>query len=720
MQDFIDYLHKYDSAPARDSDIVPDGVDHFIQLEKDRSGRRLGYCLAIEPDGFAHGNFFNFDSGVSDSWHSKLEPGQKKIYQKVLKQADEKRKARAAEVAAEAQEAWIFSSDCDNHPYLVAKGVKSYGLHLSGENLLVPAYRGGQIVTMQKIQPNGFKLFMEGGTKKGAYFTMAGAPGPVLICEGYATGASLHEATGYTVIVAFDAYNLSAVAEEIKDTYPESVIIFCADNDKAGLEQAEKAARIIKAFIVHPDASGDDFNDVHSRDGLEAVAKKIQVASESPPEKAPLSVSLASGDLQTEGGNFNKWDTGLIYIDKHETVLEPRILHNAVILIRGAPTLRGVFKFNEFKSDTFICRCPPWDDPEGFKVRRLENVDLTRCEAFLESQYGMRLGAQKVSSAIEAAAEEFKFHPVREYFSSLEWDGVLRLDTWLQDYAGAIFQPPEYTSKLGKIWMVAGVARMMRPGCKFDHMLVLEGPQNAGKSMLFREIGTFGRDIPETYYTDSVNISQIEERGSILKLQGNLIIEFPELAGMGKKDQNELKRWITIQDDEVEVKHKQRTQFLPRQFILGATYNPIAGEGWINDPTGGRRFWPIRTGAKLNIEGLKLVREQLWAEAVWLYRQGMNLYVDDKDPVYAMMQQEQADRADRDIWTDAIYSVVQDVEHAQSTEILSKLGIEIGKQDRNHKSRVTKVMMQLGWEYKTKSVRGQKMSMWVRPEGERA
>jgi predicted P-loop ATPase len=239
--------------------------------------------------------------------------------------------------------------------------------------------------------------------------------------------------------------------------------------------------------------------------------------------------------------------------------------------------------------------------------------------------------------------------------------------------------------------------------------------------MFLRTIGTFGRDIEETYYTDAVNIGTIEDRGSILKLQGNLVIEFPELAGLGKKDQDELKRWVTLQSDEVEVKFKQRTQLLPRQFILAGTYNPVAGMGWISDPTGGRRFWPVTVSRKVRLDELKADREQLWAEAVHLYNNGHQLFIEETDPVYELLQNEQRERSDRDLWHESIEKIIDDRDYWATSDILEKIGVSVHKQNsRTDKPRVAKVMESLGWSYRNRVVGGKRGKYWCKPESKQA
>lgn len=751
MECFIDAMRNAGIEPSNPSAIKADDKRHDYQIAGDPKSKRKGfYKLKISGD-FGVGFFGDYRQGDYQGWHStapvKYTRAEREAFRKRL-EAEKAMQEREQQKewddhAREAADAILFLDPAIDHPYIAAKGVCPYEAFISGDDLIIPMYGPEKLYSLQYIKPDGTKLFMNGvaGAKKQGTFLKIPGDGDdaatICMVEGWATGCSVRDATGYTVYVCWDAGNLPVVAPYVRRQHPEARIIVCADNDaltvdkqgektNPGIAKGKQAALSIKADLIYPEfekmSSLTDFNDLHRKSGLEAVENRIRQAA--PPKDGERGDDAAGGVTRLPGIDSQSKPPGCIPSDpqawqddlirNEKGVLSPASIHNAILFLENDPVLQ-VFRYNEFKSDIFITKAAPWEAADKFSVRRVENVDLTRCEAFLESYAALKPGATRLAGAIEAAAEKNRFHPVRDYFNGLEWDGKPRVALWLRDYAGALYQPPEYLECVGTKWLAAAVARVFDPGCKFDHMLVLEGPQNAGKSMLLRILGTFGRDIEETYYTDSVNISTIEERGSILKLQGSLIIEFPELAGLGKKDQDELKRWITLQADEVEIKFKQRTQILPRQFILAGTYNPVAGIGWLTDPTGGRRFWPVITGTKINLEKLKDDREQLWAEAAHIYRQGIKLYVEDTDPVYAMLKKEQEDRGDTDLWFDEVMRVIGEKTQWTSSEMLEKIGIPIGKQNnRTDKARISKIFSQIGWTYQNTRRSGTQLKAWVK------
>ncbi len=165
-----------------------------------------------------------------------------------------------------------------NHAYLVKKRIEPNGIRQIGQNIVIPAYNANKsLEAIQNINPKGEKWFSKGSRKKGSYFLLVGDPQRLIICEGFATGCTLAEQTGYTVAIAFDAGNLEPVAVAIKDSLPEVEIIIAADNDRfhkdgtprtdnPGLAAATKAAQRINARLAVPDfpngVMGSDFNDL--------------------------------------------------------------------------------------------------------------------------------------------------------------------------------------------------------------------------------------------------------------------------------------------------------------------------------------------------------------------------------------------------------------------------------------------------------------------------
>ncbi|MCJ7601683.1 MAG: AAA family ATPase, partial [Desulfobulbaceae bacterium] len=211
--------------------------------------------------------------------------------------ADAERAKQHGVAAKRAAKIWRDAKPAtDDHSYIIAKGVKPYGLRLHGDCLVIPLRDSqGKLWSLQFIGPDGTKRFLSDGRKRGCYFAIGKPTGVLCFCEGFATGASIHEATGYAVAVAFDAGNLIHVATALRSKLPDLQIILSADNDingdemNVGIEKATEAARAVGGFMAVPELDGHkcDFNDLHQAKGLDAVKVCIEAAVKSEPLPIP-------------------------------------------------------------------------------------------------------------------------------------------------------------------------------------------------------------------------------------------------------------------------------------------------------------------------------------------------------------------------------------------------------------------------------------------------
>ncbi len=313
VQDFVDAMVKAGCVPQYPEEIQPTGQDEYATLLGDKKPGRIGYCLTVHPDGFAHGNFISFKHDIKGKWSSiqnnkKITKEEKEAFvlrMKTMEADKQKRKESGyADAAKIAEKLWADSTACESHPYLTKKKVKSYGLRTAIEScnisglfvekgdLIIPLWQDGKISSFQKIDNDGVKLNQPGGKKSGSYFKIGNDTDVVCISEGYGTAASVHEATGFCTYAAVDAGNLMDVGLAVRKMHPDALIIFAADNDQwsvnskgemhnTGVEKAKQAAVKVNGFEVHPDFPPDDmdlrsdFNDLHTSEGLSAVKDKI-------------------------------------------------------------------------------------------------------------------------------------------------------------------------------------------------------------------------------------------------------------------------------------------------------------------------------------------------------------------------------------------------------------------------------------------------------------
>jgi predicted P-loop ATPase len=215
------------------------------------------------------------------------------------------------------------------------------------------------------------------------------------------------------------------------------------------------------------------------------------------------------------------------------------------------------------------------------------------------------------------AANESQYNPLQDYLNSLKWDGVSRVNDWLTKYGGAESNP--YTQTVGRKTLIGAISRAYVPGSKFDYVLVLEGAQGIGKSSLVASLG-------KSYYSD-VFIDP-SNKDSVTLLVGKWIVEISEMSSYKKADIDAMKRFITIQSDRIRMPYARFAQDIPRTCIFIGNINPDGG-GYLRDTTGNRRFWPVAV-SRVDIEEFDKVVDQLWAEAVILFKQGEKPYIDDK------------------------------------------------------------------------------------------
>jgi putative DNA primase/helicase len=269
--------------------ITPGKIVRFPGLNKPFKNKDA-WCLLFE-DGLG-GVFGDFSSGINSTWQALRKQSysvaeRQAFEEKVRAVRNEREQQKAIDqsrAAIQANKRWDLAKVCDTATYLQNKGVKSYGLRQeqSGD-ILVPIYNlNNEIVSLQTIDSSGQKRFLEDGATKGNFFLIGKIDDRVIICEGYATGASVHEATGICVAVAFNSGNLNAVAKGIKSRYPKVKLIIAADDDHSkesnvGLAKANEAAISVGCLIALPlfaDERQDkwtDLNDLHTQEGLDAV-----------------------------------------------------------------------------------------------------------------------------------------------------------------------------------------------------------------------------------------------------------------------------------------------------------------------------------------------------------------------------------------------------------------------------------------------------------------
>ncbi len=300
---------------------------------------------------------------------------------------------------------------------------------------------------------------------------------------------------------------------------------------------------------------------------------------------------------------------------------------NVLTALRTAPELVGLIRFNAFALNVEFTRSPPWRTL-GPGIQWTEPDD-TQLVAWLQ-EHDLHVRNQRaVADCVAVAALDHPYHPVREYLGSLEWDGCSRLATWAAIYLNAAGDR-EYLAAVGLRFLVSAVARILEPGCQADHVLVLEGAQGVGKTSAARALA-----VRSEWFAGS--LPDIHSKDAAIQLCGRWIIEIAELKAIRTTQIEATKSFITETADTFRPPYGRRTAQFPRQCVFVATTNESE---YLRDRTGNRRYWPVKC-MRIDIAGLVRDRDQLYAEAVHLYREGTAWHLTEAEMQTAAPEQQE-------------------------------------------------------------------------------
>lgn len=552
-------------------------------------------------------------------------------------QAEKQRRAESmAQAAEQARNIWEASAELegDEHPYLKRKQVKAFGLRIGRFRnqdgaLLVPIRNiDGQITSLQAIFQNENPLigrdrdYLPGGQKRGCFHVIGnkptGASPVIVICEGYSTGASIHMATGYCVIVAFDAGNVPTVGRLMRQQFGRATIIVAADNDQwhdegkqnDGVHYARQAATQSGGLLVVPkfDRLSDqptDFNDLHALQGLNAVREQINAVLPEPANDnwLPLDGSVNRfmfPHMSDQQKPLSTWENLEWMLDQYGIKARyNEISKNVVVTIPG----------------------------RDYGMDSADNCALAEISS-LCARNGMPKG--DAVDYIKLIGVANRYNPAAEFITSRPWDGVSRI----YDLVDTLTTPDDFDRGLVLMivrrWLISAVAAAMKPtGFWSKGVLVLQGDQSLGKTSWFKSL------LPPTMrdlIKDGATIDP-SNKDSVTTAIGHWMVELGELdATFRKADIARLKSFISSDVDMLRRPYDRLESKYQRRTVFFASVNP---KHFLADDTGNVRWWTIPV-TDVNYDH-DIDTQQLWAEVAQLYRDGERWWLDRDEE--AMLEQ---------------------------------------------------------------------------------
>lgn len=400
--------------------------------------------------------------------------------------------------------------------------------------------------------------------------------------------------------------------------------------------------------------------------------------------------------------------------------------------VRGVPAALGVIAFNEFTNNVEKRKPAPWGSPAG---PWLEADELLMGEWLVREHFLPSMPRGTLEEAVLMVAHRNSFHPLRDHVEGLrsKWDGVKRLDGWLERCVFEVEDPTladpllrQYLARVGTWFVMAMCSRVMTqrkvgslvvcgPGVKFDYMMILEGPQGWGKSTLASVLGG-------DYFADTG--LAIGEKDSFQNIQGIWIYEWGELENMTKQEVGKVKLFVSSPKDRFRATFDRRPRDYPRQVVFVGTTNEA---NYLTDVTGNRRFWPVRISRPPDKAWLQANLEQMLAEAVTYIDAGERFYPTREeqrslfDPQQRLRTVENAIEAGIRHY---LYDEQQKVPHGGAngslvneiglSELMTCIGFAIDKQTDVVVKRAGSVMHAMGWKVRRTSQEG-RPRVYVRP-----
>lgn len=423
------------------------------------------------------------------------------------------------------------------------------------------------------------------------------------------------------------------------------------------------------------------------------------------------------------------WHKDLIKGGKEGDTILPKLV-NAVLLLENKEGFENAIAYNEMSCRTLLLKPIPSHPIETNLPREWSDVDDVILQAWFESNY-MMIPKSTVTDAVAMVSKKNRYNPLKDRLNGLEWDGVERIDSWMTDFLDV--KEDIFTKGVGRKFLISAVARALRPGCKVDTILVLEGDQGRGKStacsILCMDKEWFGDNMPDVS----------SGKPAYEYLQGKWIIEVAELNAMNKAESIKTKSFLSSPTDRYRASYGRYSQDYHRGCVFIATCNPEGG--YLEDATGSRRFWPVTVG-NIDVAGLQAITEQLWAEAVAAFKSDEGWWLNANTDIDKAAKEAQDARHFDDLWLPYVKAYVTNIPtnadngsvksikewdmRAKSLEyidltylIVDAIGKPLHQVSKIDRNRVGKILTYMGWKNTSRRVGDKHIKelkkVWVPP-----
>lgn len=535
---------------------------------------------------------------------------------------------------------------------------------------------------------------------------------PVMIVEGEKCAEAAQIIVGDTYIATTWPNGANAVDKSAWDALRGRKVLIWPDADDPGIKAAHKIAvilgnlcpevKIIDVFGM-PDKwdAADAVRDGWTWEKLKEWAKpRIKVASttaysvsrESQPQhvvaaaQANVSVTINNEETETSLPAKEIWDKLGLAQTSHGVVCN---LDNVLRVLENHDKLSGVIWYDTFQRKFFT-------DWHTKKTREWEDVDSLNLLAYMQRDLGMRkVSDTMVQQAVVIYGRRHTRNSPKEWMDSLKWDGAPRINDFLIECLGA--DETVYSRSASKNFWLSMVARVFKPGCQVDNMIILEGAQGIGKTKVLRLIGG-------DWYTEAHE--SVTNKDFFMALNGKIIVEIAELDAFSKAEVTRIKQVVSCSVDRYRSPYGRFPMDIPRMNIFVGTTNE---KNYLRDNTGARRFWPINC-RRIDLELVNGAREQMFAEAVYRFKNGEDWYSMPAEETLI----EQEKRRQVDDWEEVIENYVFGKSEITIVDIAtSSLNIDISRLDRMTQLRIGGILRKLGWEKHNLLRNGKQKKTWV-------